>query len=466
MSKSQRTMVVAASLLAGLLAFAAGPLLGTAFVRPAQAAAAEEEENEALIQMIAELVSDSDRDMRALGFQQVREEAPGEAATKKFAELLPKLSPDAQAGLLEALGDRQDAAALPAVLKSLDSKQENVRAAALGALGSLSGKAQVPLLAKKAASGSEQEKKAAQGSLIRLRGEDINAEIESVLAAAGQDGDDVRVALVGVLAARNAKTAVPAVLKNAQDGTPPVRLAALCALRLLADPRQVPDIVNLLKHAADDGQRQAAELALLTICSRGREACAGAVIDGLGVADTASQVVLLRVLARAGGQKALETIAARLDDKNEAVRDEAARMLSGWPTAAAVPYLEKLAKSDNLRLRVLAIRGLVRQACLDADKPADIKLLGEALAAATRPDEERLVLGVLGGVPTPEALALAMPAMDAPKLADEAALAAVSIAEKMKKGDSAEVRNAMQKAVKTAKSEPIRGRAKKVLGTK
>ena len=61
-----------------------GLLCLVAISLPAQ----EEEPNEALIQMIADLVGDSDQDMRALGLQQVRGEAPGEAATKKFAELL------------------------------------------------------------------------------------------------------------------------------------------------------------------------------------------------------------------------------------------------------------------------------------------------------------------------------------------------------------------------------------------
>ena len=44
-----------------------------------------------LLQMVAELLSNPDRDLRALGLQHVREAAPGEAATKQFAALLPKL---------------------------------------------------------------------------------------------------------------------------------------------------------------------------------------------------------------------------------------------------------------------------------------------------------------------------------------------------------------------------------------
>ena len=47
--------------------------------------AQEEEPTDALLQMVVDLVSDEDPDMRTLGLQQVRDEAPGEAATKAFA---------------------------------------------------------------------------------------------------------------------------------------------------------------------------------------------------------------------------------------------------------------------------------------------------------------------------------------------------------------------------------------------
>ena len=42
-----------------------------------------------LVDMVVDLVKDKDKDMRAIGFQQVREEVKGTAATKRFAELLP-----------------------------------------------------------------------------------------------------------------------------------------------------------------------------------------------------------------------------------------------------------------------------------------------------------------------------------------------------------------------------------------
>ena len=72
---------------------------------------AAEPPSEDLLQLIADLVADSDKQMRAIGLQQIRDEAPGEAATKRFVELLPKLDPAARGELVEALGERGDATA-------------------------------------------------------------------------------------------------------------------------------------------------------------------------------------------------------------------------------------------------------------------------------------------------------------------------------------------------------------------
>jgi HEAT repeat protein len=441
---------------------AAGLWLGLACVLAGSASAAQEEPDDSVIQMVVELLGDEDLEMRAVGLQQVREEVPGEAATKTFAALLPKLPPDARAGLLEALGDRGDTAARPAVLEMLSDQQEAVRAAAVKALGALGGAADVPLLAGKAATDSKLEKGAARLSLVRLRGDDVNQAIVSALA---EGKPNVRVELLGVLAARGAKETLPTVLASAEDPDASVRLAALGALRFLADEAQVAMLVKILKAAKDPPQRGKAELALLVVCSRSGQACAEAIIAGLADADVPSRVALLHALARAGGPKALAEVVAHLKDNDQAVRDEALRMLSIWADPAAVDHLRAAAQNgENLRCQVLAIRGLVRQASPQGEKPADLKLLAEAMNLAKRPQEKRLVLGVLGGVATPESLALVTPAIDQPGLADEAGLAAVMIAEKMS-GDKGALRPALEKVLKGAKSQQIRQRAQKALGS-
>ena len=69
---------------------------------------AADDAGDEIIQMVIGLVGEKDKDLRAVGLQQVREGAKGSAATKQFAALLLKLPPESQAALLDALADRGD----------------------------------------------------------------------------------------------------------------------------------------------------------------------------------------------------------------------------------------------------------------------------------------------------------------------------------------------------------------------
>ncbi|NQT16365.1 MAG: HEAT repeat domain-containing protein [Planctomycetes bacterium] len=447
MRRLYRTKAAVGLLVVGLVA------LGGGF-----APAAEEDENEPLIQMILELVGDTDQDMRALGLQQIREEAPGEGATKRFAALLTDLPADGQAELLEALGDRQDATARPAVLEMLESKEEAVRAAAIRALGGLGDEADVALLAKNTTAVAERA--AARESLVRLRGKGVDA---AIVAAMGDGEPGVRAELLGVLARRNARGSLPTVLKSAEDPESSVRMAALGALRFLADESHAAAIVKILKGVDDDGERSKAELALLSVCSRNGEACAEAVIAGMADADVPGRIALLHGLGRAGGAASLEAILGRLEDDDESVRDEAVRMLSSSSDPAVVPRLLEIAKTtQSLRHQVLAIRGLVRLSGPQGEEPAKMDTLAEVMGLAKRPEEKRLVVGMLGGIATPESLALATSALDDETLAAEAALASVMIGEKIE-GEADKVRAAMEKVGKVAMDEQVRQRAQQVL---
>ncbi len=438
------------------LSFAGAAWFGVHAVR-----AADEPPGNEQFKLIVEMIGDADRDMRATGLQVIREQMPGEAATKAFAGLLPKLSPEAQADLLDALGIRGDAAARPAALDMLKSPREAVRAAALRVLGPLGGTADVAVLSQKAAAGEPLEQVAARQSLTRLRGDGVDAALAAALA---KGEPNVREVLLGVLADRNAKEALPNAMKYAEDPEPAVRMAALAALRILAGENETPAIVKMVKAAKDDAERYKTELTLLAVCTRGRQKCADAIIAGLADADAASAVVLLDGLARAGGPKALPTIVAHLQDKDESVRDGAMRLLSAWPDADVAPYLLAVAKDGkNLLQQVLAIRGLVRLASPQKDKPADLPMLADAMKLAKRPQEKRLVLGVLGVVATPQSLAMVVAALDDPALAEDAGLAAVLIAENIQDENKEQTRTAMQKVLQQVKNPKTRDRVNKIL---
>jgi len=424
--------------------------------------AAGDDASDELVQMVVGLLNESDREMRTLGLQQVRTEAKGTAATRRFAALLPKLPPERQAELIAALGGRGDPAARPAVVEMLGSKEASVRAAAIGALGSLGALSDIALLVRKLAASTDSEKTAALEALTRLSAPGANAAIAEEPKRAKPA--EIRAKLLGVLAARNATESIPAILDAAKDAEAEVRLAALSALKTLADPAQTAAIVGLVKAAKDEEEQDRAEAALVAVVGRGGQAGADAVRAGIEGAAPRARVALLRALARAGGPKSLEAIVAATKDQEKTVRDEAVRLLASWPDAsAAEPLLAIARQSETLRPHVLAVQGLVRLASPVTGRPANLDVLAEALKIAKRREEKRIVLGVLGSIPTAQSLALILPAMDDPELADEACLAGLLLAENPAGLDKPQRRAAAEKAAAKAKTASIRQRAEKLL---
>ena len=417
-------------------------------------------DNEA-VDMIVELITGSDNDMRIMAIQQIREKAPGKDATRRFVELLPKLPPDVQVKLIDALGARGDPVARPAILKMLNSKTQAMRAVAAGALASVAGPADIPVLAKVAATGSDPEKITARRSLRLLRGDKMNAAMTEALKGADAK---TKIELIAALIDRNVTESLPVVLKSADDSDLAVRLAVLDMLRAMADENHTAAIVKRLKASKDKTERKKAALALLATCTRGKTKCAEAVIAGFDGADAATRILLMRVLTEAGGPKSLNEIGARLTDDDKTVSTQALRVLTGWPDRGATPHLKELARDvKNLRNHILAMRGLIRLGSPGKDRPADIAALSEAMKLATRKEEKVLVLGVLGTIPGRESLAVAASSLDSPALVEDAGFAAVLIAEKISGGDKAQVRAVMRKVAQTVKNPKTLDRARKVL---
>jgi len=422
-----------------------------------EACGAEDE----VVDMIIELVKGSDLDMRMLALQQIREEVPGEAATRRFVELVPSLPTDLQAELIDALGERGDPVARPMILTMLTSKTEAIRDVAARALAGVASHADIPVLAKMAATGTDLERMAARRSLRLLPGHDMNVAMSVALKPADPN---TKIELIGALVDRKVIESMPEVLKSVQDSNLAVRLAVLNALRAMGNETHTADIVKRLNVAKDRNEHRQASAALVALCRRGKSKCAQPVIAGFKGADAGTRIALMRALLEAGGPTSLNQMVVCLKDKDKRVKDEAVRVLTSWPDRSAYAHLKSLAKdTKNLRNHILALRGMVRLASPAKERAPDFATLAEAMNMATRRDEKVLVLGALGRIPTEESLALVATFLDQPELVEDAGNAAVLIAEKISTDKKVQVRSVMQKVAKTVKNEKTRDRAKAVL---
>jgi len=407
-------------------------------------------------------MKDGDLQIRAAAAQAALA-MPGEEVTQKWVRELPSLPPAARGEVLAMLARRGGPAAEAAVLEAMKDKDEAVRVAALSAAAQLSSEKAAPALLALLASGGKAEQEAAQAALGRMPGEKINAAVAAALPAAVPA---LKVNLLTILAARGARGQVDVILAAASDADAGVRAAALAAVEVLGEEKNIPAMVALLAKAKPE-EKPAVEKALGAVCSRAasKDAAADIVTKAMSGADAAARAAMIRVLGRVGGAKALAAVRAAVKESAADIQDAAIRTLAGWPDGAAAPDLLELAKTAARPAhQVLALRGYVRLAGVPPERPVGekLKMLGEAMAAARRPDDKQMVLGAVGDVKSAKALALVLPLMADEGLKEAAAAAAVKIAKNVG-GAGAEIKAAMEKALAASKNDGTRKAAEEIL---
>jgi len=412
-----------------------------------------------VVGVVINLLGDKDKDVRAIGLQQVREEAKGNAATKQFAAALPKLAPDAQAALLRALGDRGDAAARPAVLDMLKSSDESVRAAALFALGPLGTTDDVVVLIRALDSQSKAEKQAAHESLVRMSGD---AASRAIIAALPSAKPAVRADLIAILTARRAGFAAPQVVTAALDNDAVVRTAAMSALAQLGKPDDVPAMLRGVLKASSGEERAAAERAVAAVCDRIADPNKRAeqILKALPSYGADDQTTLLSTLGRVGGPDALKVVESAISDPNLRRHAAGIRALCNWPDASVATKLEGMteaARDPGERTQLL--RALIRVAALhDARTNADrLELLKRDMALATTDEERNLVIRRVRTVHTMESLHYLLPYLDKPELAQEAAASIVELAhyKELREPNKPEFDRALDAAIRVSKDSVV-----------
>ncbi|MGQ9575834.1 MAG: HEAT repeat domain-containing protein [Thermoguttaceae bacterium] len=416
------------------------------------------------VPLLIGLLQDKDAESFGLALTLARE-MPGNDVTAALAGALTKLVPERQALVVRALADRGDRAAAPAVLALIQTSDPKARAAALEALARLADASAVPALVKAAAQKESAPAQAAIATLTSLPGKDVDA---AILTLAGAAEPELRRVVIELIGARRIAAGVPTLVAAAADSDESIRLAAIQALAETAGLDHLPALLDLLAGAKAPGEADAVERAIGLAVARiaDRDACAQKVAGALAAAGDQSKQSLLRTLGRIGGPRALEALGAATKDPSQQARDTAVRILADWPDAAAIPILAQLARTSQDRTsRLLALRGYIRligQAGLPPDKR--LPMCKDALSLAERDEERRLVLGVLGGIPDPEALALVLVYLSNPSTANEASAAAVSIGRQIAGTHPGAVADAMNKVIQAADSPELKKQASELRG--
>ena len=413
--------------------------------------------------LLLEQLKADDEDMFAMALRTSRELAGSDVTQSLIAEL-NHLPPARQTLVILAIGDRQDAAALPAMRKLAAVGSQEVRSAAIHVLGQLGDVSAVAVLLEAVVSGDPALARAAQASLMKLRGASADEAIVAKMDHAAPAAHVILLDLAGELAI---PSAIPATLRAADNPDQQVRLAAIKTLGRIASLKEFAVLTDRLLATQSPQETEAVQEALKVACLRmpDPDACVGTILDRLPKAPIASKCFLMELLGSVGGDRALKAVSAAAKDSNEELQDAATATLGKWTSADAAPELIKLAKtlsSDKLRIRTL--RGYIRIAQQMSLPPEQkLEMCEEALRVAQRDEERRLVLAVLGRLPSTKALSLVVPHLARPACAEDAATAALMIGEKIVQTEPRAVADAMREVLKSGVSGKKAAQAKTLL---
>ncbi len=382
--------------------------------------------------MVSEALTGSDRPLQVAAIGWLRESAdlPLVQAVLARWDALPA---EAQLAAMDAhvrLGG--DAAAT--VRRATASPHALVKRAAWAALASVKDPAAVAVLAGAAAGGEPADRDAAREALARIHGPGVR---EALIAQIDAAAPAVKAELLAALGARGDREAVDVLVRHAASDDDAVRTAALKSLRTLAVPSSLAPLLDLAAKTTDAGRRTAVLQALQAVgqAAPDKAAAAKSVLDAIAALDPAGRAPMLVLLPGLGTASALDAAKAAAASDNAALAAEGVRTLARWPDASAAAALLDCARAaDDPAVKVLAARGAIDLAGREPDAAKRLDLLRKAMEVATRPDEKKQALGLVGAIHTPAALALAVTALSDAAIVEDAGLAAVGIAEKVVAG--------------------------------
>ncbi len=326
---------------------------------------------------------------RLLDDEALREDArqalhriPGDAATQALIAALPKADPDFRAGIIFALGNRQETAAVPELLGLATAANMTVRLAALDALGRIADPRAADVLLKAAQEGPPEQREVAAEAYLRLA--DGTPAIESPTAALHMY-----------------EQALSAAQTTAQ------RIAAMLGIERLGDEKSIPAVLAGL----GDPNPLFQHVAIGFVEKHAGDRAMALMTEALKTAQPRAKGGILVALAARNAPNVNVLLMESLEDRNDEVQAAAATGLGLTLHQPAAPQLLGLAEQEGDAVKTPALNSYLR--LLDAQVAAGAapNVIGytRALELAARDDERNIALGGLAKAADATMLALVEP---------------------------------------------------------
>jgi len=387
-------------------------------------------EPETAFSFLLNAVRSDDPKQSAVGIQ-LLQELPQGTDVSPLLNALPNLPARNRVQLITVLGERNQPPIKQMLVQALQSSDAEIRKAALKGLRYQRGEELVDLLSKFAAEHSGEERLLARESLARLKGESTDQKIITLIPAANSKQ---KTELIKAAQNRQITKAAPVVLEQLSDSDPSARKAAIRALKVIGNDRQLTVLIEQFSKPVS--QTEALELsktiAALFQRSQQKDRFAGMIADqNSKIASDQSREIYLELLGKLGHSELFPILTRALKQKNEDIKAAAIRGLGEWRDARPLSLLEEIIKTtESTRLRVLALRGYLRLTSIDPSFSSSdrLKHFQSALKYSGTNDEKKAVLSALSQIPSMEAFEICSRFLDDRGLKKEAAAAVVKIA--------------------------------------
>jgi hypothetical protein len=263
---------------------------------------------------------------------------------------------------------------------------------------------------------------------------------------------------------------VPALLKAAGGSDASVRTAAFAALKALATPKHVPDMVAALLKTEKGKEREAAEVAIATVASQLPAAKRAEAVLAAIKADPKHAADLLPLLGRLGGEEALKIVRDAVAATDPTLHDAGVVALCNWPDTGANDDLLALAekgKADAEKQRALQALTRINTGTAWIERTPDERLaalnvMKKAMGLATRDEERRAILDGIGFVRHIETLRFVVPYLDQPALAQSACRGVVELAHSrmLREPNKTEFAKPLDRVIAMCKDKGLVDRAK------
>jgi HEAT repeat protein len=244
--------------------------------------------------------------------------------------------------------------------------------------------------------------------------------------------------LILAVGERRIKEGLHLLISRAQYSSDRNRQQAIRGLKNIAAPSDLPLLVSLLSGLNKDIDRLEMASSIASVANRSPQATgrARAVIEELeSMTDVKGRCALYRTLGKIGDDSSLPVLRMALIDNNPDVKDAAVRALAEWPTPAAKEDLLHVAQTSEIPVhKVLALQAYIRMIGMEAYRPPEraVQSMKEVIELS-RPEEKKLILGILPIFASSDALDLAQLLLQEKEVEAEAQLAIKKIKDKLQK---------------------------------